>query len=211
MLLYEFPPKLNRAEKQAKALNDLQYHSKIKKNMLKNFVMGAVIIALSFMTKVMLIKAVLIIIGAANIIVGILIYSISAYSYDTKLYSKIFDDRTEHCQRMGYSRNYLHMEIYYDEVERSEQNPQGKLIFYMKNISKSKFWIEGKNGEKKDYQLRDNCITLDFADIKAKLTLVNDLYEKINYPKKNYNKIEDDDDYYSEEDLKWDRLGKHGL
>ena len=42
--------------------------------------------------------------------------------------------------------------------------------------------------------------------------LINDFYEKIGYPHKEYNKLEDDeDDYYSEEDMKWDKLHKHGL
>ena len=34
----------------------------------------------------------------------------------------------------------------------------------------------------------------------------------VRYAHKEYNKIEDEeDDYYSEEDMKWDRLHKHGL
>ena len=58
----------------------------------------------------------------------------------------------------------------------------------------------------------DGMIALSFQDTKGKLVLINDFYEKIGYPHKEYNKIEDEeDDYYSEEDMKWDRLHKHGL
>lgn len=212
MLIYEFPPKLNRMERQAKALHDLEEHRKIKKNMLKNLILGTIIIALSFFTDILLIKAVLIIIGVLNIAVGVILYSISSYDSDNKIYSRIYDDHLEHCQKIYLTNKYLCGVIFYNEVSHSEQDTKGNMIFYMKNFDKSELWAEDRNGLKSEYKLRDGTIKMHFADVKAKLTLVNDLYEKISYPKKEYNVIDDEtDDYYSEEDLKWDKLHKHGL
>ena len=61
------------------------------------------------------------------------------------------------------------------------------------------------------YVIKDGLLTLKFIDTKAKLTLIDMLHEQIKYPKKNYNVITDDDDYYSEDDMMWDKLHKHGL
>ena len=61
-------------------------------------------------------------------------------------------------------------------------------------------------------QKRPSASISNTSQTKGKLVLINDFYEKIGYPHKEYNKIEDEeDDYYSEEDMKWDRLHKHGL
>ena len=52
----------------------------------------------------------------------------------------------------------------------------------------------------------------DGIKAEARYVTVNDLYEQIKYPHKQYNVIDDDDDdYYTAEDKKWDSLGKHGL
>lgn len=71
---------------------------------------------------------------------------------------------------------------------------------------------KGQRGQGESFVPEDGMIALSFQDTKGKLVLINDFYEKIGYPHKEYNKIEDEeDDYYSEEDMKWDRLHKHGL
>ncbi len=212
MLVYEYPPKLNRSEKQAKAAHDLAQHAKIRRNMLRNMVLAAVIIGISFFVSNILVKILLIIIGLANAAVGGLLYWYGMLSFDSKVYSRIYDDHLEHSQRIGFSKNYLHAELAYSDIEKSEQDNHGNLIVTLKDDHKAKFYTTDENGDnKQDYSLQGNTATLKFTDTKAKLTLVKDLYEQIKYPHKEYKVIEDTDAYYTEEDLKWDKLGKHGL
>ncbi len=213
MLLYEYPPKLSHAGRQAKALHDLEQHRKIRRNMIKNIIIAAVILALSFFVNVLIVKAVLIVIALANAAVGGLLYWYNMLSFDTKLYSRIYDDHLEHSQRVGFSKRYLHAVIAYADVEKSEQDNHGRLLVTLKNDNSAELFTCDENGENRQaYELKDNTVSLRFADTKAKLTLVSDLYEKINYPHKEYKVIEDDDDdYYTAEDKKWDSFGKHGF
>ena len=212
MLVYEYPPKLNRAEKQAKAAHDLAQHAKIRRTMIRNMILAAVIIALSFFVKVLIVRVLLIIVGLANAAVGGLLYWYGMLSFDSKVYSHIYDDHIEHSQRMGFSKRYLYADIAYSDIVKSEQDNHGNLVVTLKDGHSAKLFTADENGgDEQDHPLQDSTVTLRFADTKAKLTLVNDLYEKINYPHKEYKVITDDDDYYTEEDLKWDRLGKHGL
>lgn len=41
--VYEYPPKLSRAERQVKAAHDIEEHRKMQRNMYKNILLGAVI------------------------------------------------------------------------------------------------------------------------------------------------------------------------
>ena len=212
MLLYEYPPKLNRAEKQAKAAHDLAQHAKIRRNMLRNMVLAAVIIALSFFVRVLIVRVLLLIIGLANAAVGGLLYWYGMLSFDAKVFSRIYDDHIEHSQRVGFSKKYLHILIAYCDIEKSEQDTHGNLVVRLRDNNTAQLYTTDENGEKKqDHPLQDNTVTLRFADTKAKLTLVNDLYEQIHYPHKEYKILDDDDDYYTAEDKKWDNLSKHGL
>ena len=211
MLIYEYPPKLNRAERQAKAIHDLQEHKKMRRNMYKNLILGAVIIAVSFFADFALVKAVLILIGAANMAVALLIYMYYALSRDADVYTRIYDNHIEHSQRISFSKKYLHISLFYDEVEKSYQTKKGRLVCELKNISKSEFFVTDKEGGKSAYT-PDGKAVLDFQDTNSKLKLINECWEKINYPHKDYKEFDETDDgYYSEEDLKWDRLHKHGL
>ena len=211
MLIYEYPPKLNRRDRQAKAAADLQEHNKMRRNMYKNFILGGVIILLGFLPEIILIRVLLWIIGALNIFVGILLYIYFSFSKDEKLFTRIYDDRIEHCQREGFSGNYLQICLYFDEIESSFQTNKGRLVCKLKDTEKSDFVLVNKNSSKK-YIPENDEISLKFVDTKGKLVLVKDMYEKIKYPHKEYLEYDnEDDDYYSEEDMKWDRLHKHGL
>ncbi len=213
MLVYEYPPKISRASRQAKAASDLAQHRKIRRNMLKNMLLAAVIIGISFFVGNILVRVLLIVIGIANAAVGALLYWYNMLSFDTKVYSRIFDDHIEHSQRVGFSKRYLHVDIKYSDIEKSEQDNRGNLVLYLKASHSAKLFTTDENGDdRQDLALQDNSVTLKFTDTKAKLTLVNDLYSQIGYPHKEYNVIDDDDDdYYTAEDKKWDSLGKHGL
>ncbi len=209
-LIYEFPPRLSRSEKQAKALHDLQEHQKFRRQMYKNLILAGVIFALSLLVKPVLIKILLILIAAGNAAVGALIYRFYSLSRDTSLYTRIYDNRLEHCQRVGLTGDKLHITLYYSDISSSRQDNRGRLIVSLGTQEKSFCERETKQGDKKGEDM-GSTITLRFADTPSKLTLIEKMHEQIKYPKKQYNVISDEDDYYSDEDMKWDSLHKHGL
>lgn len=206
MLLYEYPPKLDRHGKQLKAVHDIEEHKKMQKNMYKNLLLGGIIIILGCIIPVMIIKILVLLIGAGNIVTAYLLYRFSAMSRDTKCFTRIYDDRIEHCQGNMITGNHTEITISYDDILRSYQNPSGKLCVCLKEGHSVKL-VSEKTNKRAEKELENNMVTLDFQDTKAKLFLIDKLYDKIKYPKKNYNVIEDEED---EDDL-WDPLHKHGL
>lgn len=210
--IYEFPPKLSRSEKQAKAVHDLQEHKKMRSNMYRNVILGAVIFVIAFLAKITIIKILLMLISLGNVIVALLLYRFYALSRDTDLYTRIYDDGFELCQNMGLSGKKLLIVLYFDEIDKSFQDNHGRMVIKLKNVQRSSFTVINKRGEESAFVPKDNTVVLSFADTQSKLKLINDFYEQMKYPHKEYNKIDDEaDDYYTEEDLKWDKLNKHGL
>ena len=209
-MLYEYPPKLSRSEKQQKALHDLTEHRKMRKNMFRNLVLGGFITAVSFFADNILIKILLLVLGLLNIAVGALLYWYFAYWRQADVYTRIYEDHIEHSQRKGLSGSYLEVTLFYDEIKKSWQTNSGVLVCELENVSRSVFELRHKDGTKENIKAPGKA-ELSFQDTAAKLYLIDKLYEKIKYPHKEYNVIEDDDDYYSKEDMEWDKLHKHGL
>lgn len=204
MLLYEYPPKLNRTERQQKAAHDLAEHKKMHKTLYRGLILGCVICVLAFAVPNVIIRILLLIIGAGNIAVAYLLYRFSAMSRDTECYTRIYDDHLEHRQGSLLSKKYFSVVLRYEDIVRSEQTPQGDMVFYLKDGAV----VESEDAGKRQLdELKEHFITLSFQDTKSKLYLINELHEKIKYPKKEYNVIEDDE---TEDDL-WDPLHKHGL
>ncbi len=206
MLLYEYPPKLDVHGKQQKAVHDLNEHNKMRRNMFKNLILAGVIFVIGFFVSVLIIKILLWVIALGNALTALLLYNVSALSRDTRLYTRIYDDRIEHCQGSAFTKNHTYITLYYSDITESYQNNHGDLIVHLKDGYESIAEIETKQG-KENAVLKDNTLKLKFQDTKAKLFLIDNLYEEIKYPHKEYNIIEDDED----EDDKWDPLHKHGL
>ncbi|MBQ7186092.1 MAG: hypothetical protein IJR91_00515 [Ruminococcus sp.] len=204
MLLYEYPPKLNRIQRQQKAVNDLAEHRKMRKGLYRNLIIGCVIGVVGIFVPVMIVRILLWLIAAANIAVALLLYRFSALSRDTECFTRIYDDHIEHKQGSLLSKKYLTVTLMYSDIERSEQTPQGAVVFYLKEDAAPS--LKG-DAAKAEAELSRHRLTLSFQDTKAKLYLINELHDRIKYPKKNYNVIEDEED---EDDL-WDPLHKHGL
>ena len=203
MPLYEYPEQLDRQSKQLKALHDLDEHKKMQKNMYKNLILAAVIITIGFFANLLIIKVVLWLIGIGNVITALLLYNVSSLSRDSKLYTKIYEDRLEHCQGNPFTKSHTYITFYYDDAVESYQNNKGELIVKLKDNYKSKTYLENKNG-KHTLKPEDNLLKIRFQDTKAKLFLINNLYEQIKYPHKVSEDEEDEED-------KWDPLHKHGL
>lgn len=206
MLLYEYPPKLDRHGRQLKAVHDIEERKKMQRNMYKNLTLGLIIVFIGILIPAAVFKVIVMFIGAANIVTAYLLYRFSALSRDTECYTRIYEDRIEHCQGSLLTGNHTKMIIYYDDVVKSYQNPFGKLIVHLKGGYVSEINSDKRN-KSLDEDLQNNQITMFFQDTKAKLYLIENLYEQIKYPKKEYNIIEDEED---EDDL-WDPLHKHGL
>ena len=213
MPIYEYPPKLSRSQRQAKAAHDLAQHKRMRRNMVRNIAIAITIIAISFLVQAVLIKILLIVIAVANGAVGWLLYRYGTYSFDANVYTRIYKDHIEHSQRGKGEYRYLFVNIPYEDILSSQQDPRGGLVVTLKDDASAQlYYADSEKDEKHPFIPKDKTLTLRFEDTKAKLTLINDFYEQINYPHKEYNVIDDDDDdYYSAEDKKWDRLGKHGL
>lgn len=204
MLLYEYPPKLNRQQRQLKAASDLAEHKKMRKGLYRNLLIGCVIGVIAFFVPVVIVRILLILIAAGNMAVAFLLYRYSAMSRDTECFTRIYADRIEHKQGSLLTKKYMTVTLDYSDIERSEQDPRGKLVFTLKSDASPK--LEGMT-KRTSKELEQHKLTLYFQDTGAKLFLINELHEKIHYPKKNYNVIEDEED---EDDL-WDPLHKHGL
>ena len=206
MPLYEYPQALDRQTRQLKAIQDLEEHKKMQKNMYKNLILAAIIITIGFFANLLIIKVVLWLIGIGNIITAVLLYNVSALSRDSKIYTKIYSDRLEHCQCNPITKSYTYITFYYDDAIESYQNNRGDIVVKLKDNYNTQVFLESKN-EKKEIKPENNLLKLKFQDTKAKLFLIDNLYEQIKYPHKEYNVIEDEED---EDDL-WDPLHKHGL
>lgn len=206
MLLYEYPPKLDIHGKQKKAIHDLNEHHKMRRNMFKNLILAGIIFVIGFFVNVIIIKVLLWIIALGNALTGLLLYNVSALSRDTSLYTRIYDDRLEHCQGNAISKKHTNVTLYYSDITKSYQNNHGDLIVHLKDEFKSTAETETRKG-KESAVTENNILKLKFQDTKAKLYLIDNLYEKIKYPHKEYNIIDDEED----EDDKWDPLHKHGL
>lgn len=206
MPLYEYPQPMDRQSRQLKAIQDLDEHRKMQKNMYKNLILAAIIITIGIFANPLIIKVILWLIGVGNIITAILLYNVSALSRDAKIYTKIYDDRLEHCQGNPLNKSHTYITFYYEDAVESFQDSNGNLIVKLKDNYRTEAYLENEK-EKKELFLKDNLLKLKFQDTKAKLFLINNLYEQIKYPHKEYNIIEDEED----EDDKWDPLHKHGL
>ena len=209
MILYEYPPRLTRSGRQQKALHDLEEHKKMRSNMFKNLVLGAAIAIIGVTAKNIVVKILLIILGLGNIAVAALLYWYFAYWRQADVYTRIYEDHLEHSQRRAKGA-YLEVVLWYDEVKKSWQTNSGVLVCELEDPKRSEFVLRDKNGGAKPLEAPQKA-ELVFQDTAAKLYLINELWEKIGYPHKEYNVIEDDDDYYSKEDMEWDKLHKHGL
>ena len=178
----------------------------MQKNMYKNLLLGAVIIAIGFFAPVMFVRVILWLVGIGNIITSILLYSVSSLSRDTKAYTKIYDDKLEHCQPGILFKHHTYIALDYSDILKSYQNNRGELIIELNSDNNADVCVEDKKGKHKVIP-DNNIIKLRFQDTQAKLFLIDNLYEQIKYPHKEYNVIEDEED---EDDL-WDPLHKHGL
>ena len=192
MLMYSYPPKLDKREQVLKAAHDLEEHRKMQRNMYKNLIIASAIVVIGFLAPVMIVKVLLWLIGAGNIFVALLLYRVYALSRSTECYTRIYDDHIEHCQITLITRIKTEIVLEYKDIERSYQDKRGKLIVCLKSGAQPSV-TSSKPYKFMDSEISQGRLFLDFQDTRGKLFLIENLHEQIHYPKKEYNIIEDDD------------------
>lgn len=211
--IYEYPGGMTRSERQAAALLRLEQHRKLRRQMIRNIILAAVIGALSFLCPVIFIRVLLILIALGNLGVGLVLYSIQLAAIDEGQFLKVYPDRLEHRMALGLTGKHQTSVIYFDEIVSAKQDSLGRLAVTVSpsKDSRSRFYIEDRQGRRTDLLLKDNTVQLRFPEAAPKLWLIENCWEKLHYPKKEYKKLDDSDDYYTDEDKAWDPLHKHGL
>ena len=192
MLMYSYPPKLDKREQVLKAAHDLEEHRKMQKNMYKNLAIAGAIVVIGFLAPPLIVKVILWLVGAGNIFVALLLYRVYALSRSTECYTRIYDDHIEHCQITLITHIKTEIVLKYSDVDKSYQDKRGRLIVCLKSGAEPSV-RNSKPYKFMDSELRSGRLMLDFQDTRAKLFLIENLHEQINYPKKEYNIIEDDD------------------
>lgn len=196
MLVYQYPPKVDKTTMQMREFNASLERKKFKKDSLKNIVLGLVLFAISFFVPFVPVKILLCVFALFYIFLGYLIYNYANYINSPDMWTRVYDDRIEHSQVSTLTRRVYTTTVYFDDVESSHQTFMGELCFKLCDKPKSHCEIV-KNGASAKKNIKNNEIALFFDDTEPKLFIINELYEKIKYPKKDYLEIvdEDEEDY----------------
>ncbi len=193
MLLYTYPPKLDKRAQALKAQRDIEEHKKMQRNMYKNIILAVIIIAVGALAPPVILKVILWLIGAGNLITALLLYSVYAISRSTECYTRIYDDHIEHCQISLIRKIKTEIVLAYGDIEKSYQDSRGRLVCVLKKGAEPQV-TSSKPYKYMESELAAGRLTLDFQDSRTKLYLLENLHEQIHYPKKEYNIIEDDDE-----------------
>lgn len=182
-LLYEYPKKnISSSEKVALANEKINERKKVNKMMLKSAVLLVVLLILAAFVKVVWLKVVLIIIGLFSFLTSLLFANSIRLSLDNDIFVKIYDDHIESFQPPAFGVKKRRITINYDEVIESNQTTLGSISFKLK-------------GNKSE--------SIYFTDGAAKRFFIENCYDKINYPKKEYIDYPDIEEEKDDPDYKW--------
>ena len=175
VLLYKFPKKLSASEQIEQAGERMKINKKIRKLRIQNIILLAVIIILLWRVPVIWLKLLTAFILLIYIAFNSLIIMSVRRQEDSGAYTKIYDDRIEHKQANLFNlkkTNYREVTVFYNDIKSSYQDAFGNMQFRL---------IGGE------------IVSLYFCDTDAKLYLINNLYDKIKYPKKVYRDLSSDE------------------
>lgn len=182
-LLYEYPKNnISSSEKVALANEKINERKKVNKMMLKSAVLLVVLLILAAFVKVVWLKVVLIIIGLFSFLTSLLFANSIRLSLDNDIFVKIYDDHIESFQPPAFGVKKRRITINYDEVIESNQTTLGSISFKLK-------------GNKSE--------SIYFTDGAAKRFFIENCYDKINYPKKEYIDYPDIEEEKDDPDYKW--------
>lgn len=198
MLLYEYPPEQDKRTSSIIEFNASMERKKIRKNAIKNVVIGVAVAALSFAVPNIPIRIFVLALSGFELFIAYFLYR-STLSINSKNdRTKIYDDHIEHRQTGVMSGRITEFNICYEDIESSAQNAVGDLVIKLKEKNNAE--VKRVKGDKTEaLPLKNNCALLVFNSSEPKYYMINNLYEKIKYPKKEYLPYVDDE----EEDDTW--------
>ncbi len=193
MLLYEYPEKTDRLTAQLKRAETIRQAKKLRKNAVINCVLAAVLVIFVFAAEVVWVKIFIALAGLMTAFSGIVMLEEAAQAYHEPARTLIYDDRLEHTQRLPHRGTTVSYTVSYEDILSSSQNMTGGLILTLREGA-----AVGVRSERKGVvsEKVENLasVTLYFENVKPKLFLINQLSDKIKYPKKEYLVVEDNDD-----------------
>lgn len=175
MLLYKFPKKLSAQEQIEQAGERMRVNKKLRKLKIQNVILIAAAILLVWRVPVIWLKVLTAFFLLACFAVNSLILMSVKRQEDSGAYTKIYDDRIEHKQANLFNlkkSKYKEITVYYKDIVASAQDVFGNLQFKL------------RNGE---------IISLYFCDTNTKLFLIDNLHEKIKYPKREFKDLSADE------------------
>lgn len=193
MLIYQYPPKVDKMTKQMQEFNASLERKKYKKDALKNLCLAFILFVISFFVPFIPVKILLIVFGSFYVFLSYLIFHFGKCLNSPNAWTKVYDDRIEHSQVGKITPFVTKSVVYFEDIESSYQNAVGDLCFKLKDDCKSKAEVTKRNATTSQ-KLKNNEISLSFNDPDPKLYIINEFYEIIKYPKKNYREIVDDED-----------------
>lgn len=193
MLIYQFPPRVDKTTKQLEEFNASVQRKKIRKDGFKNLVLGLILFAISFFVPFVPVKILLYVLTAFYFFLAYMVFHYAKWINTSDSWTKVYDDRIEHSQIGALTSRVIVSTVYFEDIVSSSQNMIGELCIKLKENHKSKL-SQTKNGQTTPIEIKDNVISMFFDNPKPKLYLINEMYDRIKYPKKEYNVIEDDED-----------------
>lgn len=182
-LLYEYPKRnISAQEKIAFASEKINERKKVNKMMLKSAVLLVVLLFLAVIVDIVWLKVVLIVLGLFTFLTSLLFANSIRLSLDDDIFVKIYDDRIESYQPPAFGVRKRRITINYDDVIESNQTTMGSISFKLK-------------GNKSE--------SIYFTDGATKRFFIENCYEKINYPKRDYIDYPDIEDEKDDPDYKW--------
>ena len=139
--VYEYPPKLSRAERQVKAAHDIEEHRKMQRNMYKNILLGVVIIIIgAVFASAVFARSCLYCWGLAIVLWAGLCTGITHFHGTLTFIRGYMRITLNTLNAWGFTKSYLHICLYYEEVEKSYQTNKGRLVCVLKMWRSQALW-----------------------------------------------------------------------
>lgn len=183
MLIYQYPPRMSEYDRKVSVLTARAEDKNNRKKAYKNFAMAAIIIAIAVFSKAILVIALLSVIAAYVLFLGLMIIRLSGSAANDKIKTRVYDDKITHVQQNFFSGNLTRYKINFDDITESYQDNLGNLILLIKNDNSA--ITEGVNKDGKFFlkDIKSLKIKLNFAVPDAKYFMINNIPESIKYKK----------------------------
>lgn len=186
MLIYEYPKKLSPKEQVLKAQEKMAEKKKTNNLMLRNMILLAVVILMAIFVPLLWLKIVVCTFVFIYFLMNLVLIRMITRASDDFNYTKVYDDRIEHKQADFIklkTATYKTFTIKYADIKKSYQTKWGNMRFVLNDGSEVEIYI---------------------CDTATKLYIIDNLYEQIKYPKKEYRDLSKEEEKDKDDpDYKW--------